>query len=441
MIAAALVLFGAATSAEQIRALIDHDQWAEALAAATSFAQEAPGPEAATVLGEALYRAGRIDEAGDTLAPLAAGTDAPPARALAQLGLVRAAQGKDEEAATLLQRAATAAPDDPWVLWRASGAAPTRAKATELLNAYLAHGAGENADRLEGARGTLRLYGALGERKVWVPVARPERLVIPLKPIVGGDGYFIEATLTGKKKIRLLVDTGSSGLFVVERAVKKGGLAPLSEETVFAGGGSGRSSSSRGLLTRIDFGGLVYADALVTTTEEEFDKTGRVHGVVGLSAFSGYRVTLDLAKGRLLLDPPGELAEGTPYWNVEGQLLVRARGGESAEGLFLFDTGATQSMIDTRLAGTIPGAALDRPAEIRTYGGNVAGATFVRGASLSFQGLHRAGTFHAADLTMRSRLGGVEVSGYLGLDLLSGCSVVLDPKTHRVVVTPPPGRP
>src|SRR5262249_10120952 len=151
-------------------------------------AQEAPGAESATVLGEALYRAGRIDEAGDALAPVAGGADAVPARALAQLGLVRAAQGKDGDAASLLQPAATIAPGDPWVLWRAAGAAPTRAKASELLTAYLAHGSGENSDRLEGARGTLRLYGALGERKVWVPVSRPERLVIPLKPIVGGDG-------------------------------------------------------------------------------------------------------------------------------------------------------------------------------------------------------------------------------------------------------------
>lgn len=438
MIGAALLLFAAASSAEQIRGLIDQDRWKEAVDAATTLAREAPGPDAAGVLGEALYRAGRIDEAGEALAPVASGENAP-ARVLAQLGLIRAAQGKDEEAAALLGRAAATAPDDPWVLWRAAGGAATRAKATELLNAYIAHGTAENPDRLEGARGTLRLYAALGERKIWVPVTRPERLEIPLKPIPDGSGYFIEAN-AGGKKIRLLLDTGSTGLFVVERAVKKGGLVPLSEETVFAGGGSGRASSSRGLLAKLDFGGLVYADALVTTTKDEFDKTGRVHGVVGLSAFSGYRVTLDLPKGRMILEPSGDLPQGTPYWNVEGQLLVRARGGESADGLFLFDTGATQSMIDTKLAATIPGAAVDKPAEIRTYGGNVQGATMVRGASLAFQTLHRSGVFNAADLTMRSRLGGVEVSGYLGLDLLSGCTIVLDTGSHRVVVTPPPGR-
>jgi predicted aspartyl protease len=333
------------------------------------------------------------------------------------------------------------APSDPWVLLRAAGAAPTRARATELLNAYIAHGLGEDPDRIEGARGTLRLYAALGERKIWIPVERPERLSIPLKPIVGGSGYYVEAALAGKKKIRLLLDTGSSGLFVVERAVKKGGLVPLSDETVFAGGGSGRASSSRGLLTRLDLGGLVFADALVTTTRDEFDPQGRIHGVLGISAFAGYRITLDLAKGRLLLEPPGEPLPGSPYWNVEGQLLVRARGGEASAGLFLFDTGATQSMVDSKFAATVGGAQIDSPTAVHTYGGNIAGASIVRGMSLAFQDLKRAGAFNTADLTMRSRLGGVEVSGYLGMDVLAGCAIVVDTKSHRVAVTPPPARP
>jgi predicted aspartyl protease len=427
MLAPVVLLAAAVTSVPHVRELIGKDQWKDALAAATALAREQPGPEATAVLGEALYRAGAIDEAGEALAPLASAEEAP-ARALAQLGLVRVAQGRDDDAAELLERAAVKAPSDPWVLLRAAGAAPTRARATELLNAYIAHGLGEDPDRIEGARGTLRLYAALGERKIWIPVERPERLSIPLKPIVGGSGYYVEAALAGKKKIRLLLDTGSSGLFVVERAVKKGGLVPLSDETVFAGGGSGRASSSRGLLTRLDLGGLVFADALVTTTRDEFDPQGRIHGVLGISAFAGYRITLDLAKGRLLLEPPGEP-------------LVRARGGEASAGLFLFDTGATQSMVDSKFAATVGGAQIDSPTAVHTYGGNIAGASIVRGMSLAFQDLKRAGAFNTADLTMRSRLGGVEVSGYLGMDVLAGCAIVVDTKSHRVAVTPPPARP
>jgi len=438
--ACALLLAAAVASADHVRELISKDHWQEALVEARELSQAKPGPAAAAALGEALYRAGRIDEAGDVLNPLATATDAPP-RGVAQLGLVRAAQGRDEEAARLLDRAVSAAPDDPWVLLRAAGAAASRARAIELLNAYLARSAGDDADRIEGAKGTVRLYTALGERKIWVSAAQPEHAEIPIKPMVGGRGFVIEAKLANKKKIRLLLDTGSTGLFVVERAVKKGGYTPLSEETVFAGGGEGRTPSSRGLLQRLTLGSLEFSNALVTTTTTEFDPQGRIHGVLGLSVFSGYRIGLDLAKGRMILEPSAPMAEGEPYWDVGGQLLVRADTEGGPSGLFLLDTGAVRSMLDTKFAASVPGSRVVSEAGVRTYGGNVAGATAIRGVILHFRGLSGpAGVLHAADLTQRSRLGGVEVSGFLGMDLLDGKRLVIDTRARRVDVVSPARR-
>ena len=434
---AALALAAAAASAGHVRELIDNDQWKEALAEARSLAAQAHDPDAQAALGEALYRAGRIDEAAEALAPLAA-EGAPPARALAQLGLVRAAQGKDEEAATLMERAAASAPRDPWVAYRASGAAPTRARAVELLRTYLETAPGDDPDRLEGARGTIRLYAALGERKVWTRAAAPERVEVPLKPLTGtGAGFFLEASLANGKKIRLLLDTGSTGLFVVARVVKKGGFTLLSEETVFAGGGSGRAKSSRGLLSTLGIGGLTFADALITTTTDEFDPQGRIHGVLGLNVFSGYRVTLDLRKGRLTLDPCTDAPAGAAYWDVSGQMLVRASPASERDGLFLFDTGAARSMLARSVADALPGAQVTSPASVRTYGGNVAGASSVRGVKLRFLDLAGDGSpLYTSDLTQRSRLGGVEVSGFLGMDLLSGTTIVVDTRAHRVSVAP-----
>lgn len=431
----ALLLAAAAASPDHIRELIAGDRWKEALAEAKALAAADPGAAATTALGEALFRAGRIDEAGEALAPLATAEGAP-ARGLAQLGLVRSAQGRDGEASELLARAVAEAPDDPWVLLRASGAAPTRARAVELLKKYLERSDGEDPDRVEGARGTIRLFEALGERRVWVPVARPDRVEVPLTPMVGGGGFFIEAKLANKKKLRLLLDTGSTGLFVVMRAVKKGGYTPLSEETVFAGGSTGRTPSTRGLLARFELGGLEFSDALVTTTTDEFDPQGRVQGVVGLNIFGGYRVTLDLIRGKLILEPPAATPGGAPYWDVAGQMLVRAEASGGADGLFLFDTGAVRSMLDRAYVATVPGASVVSSAAVRTYGGNVAGATAVRGVTLKFLGLSGAtGTVHASNLTQRSRLGGVEVAGFLGMDLLDGTRVVVDTVARRVDVT------
>jgi hypothetical protein len=259
-----------------------------------------------------------------------------------------------------------------------------------------------------------------------------------LKPLQSG-GWFVEAALANKKKIRLLLDTGSTGLFVVGRSVKKGGYTPISEETVFAGGGTGRTPSARGLLERIDFGGLAFKDALVTTTPTEFDPQGRYHGVLGINVFSGYRLTIDLVKGRLILEPSRSMTTGAPYWDVGGQLLVEAAAEGGGSGLFLLDTGAVRSMIDVRFAATIPQARRGAAAGVTTYGGRVAGAELLRGVSLRFLGISGgAAEMHASDLTQRSRLGGAEVSGFLGMDVLARSRLVIDTGAHRVDASAPP---
>jgi len=441
MLPALLLAAAAATAAAgHVRELIVRDRWKDALAEAKELVAQPHDADADAALGEALYRAGRIDEADEVLSPLAERDDAP-ARALAQLGLVRAAQGKGVAAAGLMERAIAQAPRDPWVAYRAAGAARTRARANELLSVFIDAAGAEDADRVEGARGTIRLNQALGERKVWISVASPDHAELPLKPMVGtGGGYFVEVTLANRKKIRLLLDTGSTGLFVVERAVKKGGLTPLSEETVFAGGGAGRTASARGLLEKLTIGGVEFADALVTTTKEEFDPQGRIHGVLGLDVFSGYRVTMDLAHGRLALDRCGSETGGTPFWDVSGQMLVRASAA-GVEGLFLFDTGATRSMFARAYSDAVPGAQVASAAAVRTYGGNVAGAASVRGVKLRFLDLEgEGGPAYTADLTQRSRLGGVEISGFLGMDLIDGSKVVIDTCAQRVAIPVVPSK-
>jgi hypothetical protein len=298
---------------------------------------------------------------------------------------------------------------------------------------------GDDKDRIEGARGTIRLYRALGERPVWIPKSRPERVELPLFPLPGAPGrsrgYLVDAVLGGGKRARLLLDTGSGGLFLLERIAKKGGLVPLSEETIFAGGGEGRQASRRGLLPEFALGDLRFADALATTTTDEIEPTGRYHGVIGLSALGGYRVTIDLERSRLFLDAPAEAPAGSPYWNVSGQLLVEGEAGGSASGLFMLDTGAARSQVSFTLARSIPKTSFGPEAPVRGYGGSMTGTRTVRGIRLAFPGIvPEDRELIAADLTMRSRLGGVELSGLLGLDLLDGARIVVDTKSRRLEV-------
>ena len=360
------------------------------------------------------------------------------------LGMLRVAEGREDDATGFLDRALALAPDDRDVLFLAAGAAPTRAEAVRRLESYLALSGGDDPDRIEGAKGTIGLYRILGERRVWIPVERPERLELPLRalPDHAGrtSGYYVELRAGGGRPIRVLLDTGSTGLFLLERIAVKAGFAPLADQTTFAGGGDGRTPSKRGLLPEVALGALRFRDALVSTTTQELDPTGRYHGVLGISIFQGYRVTLDLPRERLILEraPGSALAEGAPYWSVSSQMLIEAATTDGSGGLFLFDTGSTRSLLSLAFAESRHAGKLGPPSQVRTFGGLMKGAKSVHGVRLRFQGRENADpVLNAGDLDQRSRLGGVEVSGFLGLDILDRTRIIIDTVFRRVTVTAP----
>jgi hypothetical protein len=233
----------------------------------------------------------------------------------------------------------------------------------------------------------------------------------------------------------LLIDSGSSGLFVVARVARKRGFETLAEETVFGGGGDRRHPSRRGLFPTFELGELAFRDALATTVDQEIDPAGRYQGVIGLSVFDGYRVTIDLQRARLILDRARPPMDGTRYWTFSGQMLVQAAARGAGRGLFLLDTGSTTSVLNRSYADAIPRVAVVEGARVHTVGGWIEGAARVRGTSLLFQGLDTGGgELLAIDLSLRSRLCGVEISGYLGLDLLGGRRLVVDTVARRVRV-------
>jgi len=430
--------------AEEARLLLDRDEWREALALALKLDDEFDyHPEIRSVLGEALYRAGEFEEAGDILEKLIE-SGSPPPRALLTLGLIRAAEARFEEASRLVGEALARAPDDPVVLFRAAGFQETRAETVELLERYLAIGDGEDPDRIESARGTIRLFGELREKDLWVSKDRPERMEARLRPVPDGRGgvlgYTVPILLGGKRKpVRILLDTGSPGLFLSNRVARKRGFVPLAEETTFGGGGSGRHLSGRGLFDRFAFGALVFTEALATTSKRAIDPYSRYDGLLGLSVFDGYRITLDLGERRLLLEPSHGEPLGDRYWVIMGQAVIRVRSAGGPAGLFLLDTGANHTILDLSFAGEIEGATIGDLSRVHGYGGARQGARTVDGAVVGFQGLQSDGRrMNAVDLSMRSRMGGVEISGFMGLDLLDGARITIDTVTRRVLITKDP---
>ncbi len=432
-------------AAGEIEALLALGRFGDALVRSTD--QRAAfdsSPHVLAAHGSALLRAGRLTEAEAVLAAFETDSHAPP-RGLIALARLRGARGRHVAAAELAERALAHGEPDPLVLFWAAESIGDRDRAIELLTHFLALDPRGQEDRVEAARGTLRLQRALGQREVWVPLATPDRVVLPLR-LVWDDygrklGYVVEARIGPKDKpVKLMLDTGSSGLFLVERMARRRGFEFLSEETAFGGGGDKRHRNRRGLFASFRLGELRFGAALAGTTRSELEPYGRYHGLLGIQALAGYTAVLDLANQELILTRAGEAnsnTAGEPFWMVSGQMLVHASAQTGVVGLFLFDTGATWTILSKRFAASLEGVRFEPTDGVRAFGGAVEDASIVSGTTVRFGELSSGeNALRSFDMSVRSAVGGVEVSGFIGLDLLDEARITIDTVAQRVIVEP-----
>jgi len=214
-------------AAGEIEALLALGRFGDALVRSTGQSEAFDSsPHVLASHGSALLRAGRLIEAESVLAGVEADPHAP-ARGLIALARLRGARGRHAEAAALAERALELGAHDPLVLFWAAESIGDRDRAMDLLTRFLA-----------------------------------------LEPL--GQDDRIEAGIGAKDKpVKLMLDTGSSGLFLVERMARKRGFEFLSEETAFGGGGDKRHRNRRGLFASFRLGELRFGAALAGTTRSE----------------------------------------------------------------------------------------------------------------------------------------------------------------------------
>ena len=152
------------------------------------------------------------------------------------------------------------------------------------------------------------------------------------------------------------------------------------------------------------------------------------------------RALLDLPNQELVLtrtDDSSSDPASEPFWMVSGQMLVNASVRNGRPGLFLFDTGATWSILSKRFAALLADVRSEPTTGVRGFGGAVEGASIVSGTAVLFGGLAGGENgLRSFDMSVRSEVGGVEVSGFIGLDLLTDVRITIDTVAQWVTVEP-----
>jgi predicted aspartyl protease len=173
-------------------------------------------------------------------------------------------------------------------------------------------------------------------------------------------GWTLRFSMNGGKPLHLLMDTGASGILINRNSADKNELERLGQFEAHGIGDQGSRLSHASVAETCAFGPLHYKNCVVSIVEQK-NVTG-VDGLVGTDFFYRFLVELDFQQHKVRLKPlpkrePNEqgydrtvTAGFTPIFRFGHALMIPTRVNGSEEGLFLLDTGASLSNIDSTFA-------------------------------------------------------------------------------------------
>lgn len=404
---------------------------------------EAPELAAAHELsGEVLFRRGEF-AAAESEFKLASKLD--PNFASAWWGLARIAEctSMNKTAAKYLDRAHSIDPNDPHIFHDWAMRLPGQEHIDALEKYASMADPSRDEKQMEDLQQHIQFDKALRGRSLMVLASPYAKTEIPLINLVNGTTlrYGLEVRLGGTK-LRLVLDTGASGILIPRWAAGRAGVAEIAGAS-FGGFGDNPKASPgyRGIADRLRIGDVEFRDALISVSNQ--DSVGPVDGLIGTNVFAQFLVTLDFMAGKLRLDPlpgyhPGgnELHDRTEVPEFEHSsrvfqfghlLLVPTRVSDSREVLFVVDTGSDRTLISYDMAAEVSHVNRDDGMRMQGISGQVADLYKTGNVFLQFAGFRQKSPgMTSVDMWPQSRAIGTEVSGFLGLPVLSLFTLTID---------------
>ena len=174
-------------------------------------------------------------------------------------------------------------------------------------------------------------------------------------------GYGLLVRINGKRPLKLLLDTGASGILINERAADRAGLTHLGRFETWGFGDNGVRHAFASVADTCQIGSLTYKNCILTALESSKSITDE-DGLIGTDFFSAFLIQLDFQRNAMNLTPQPErpvdpqgydrvVPPGfTPAFRFGHHLLVGTKLNGATKGLFLIDTGSSQSGVDREFA-------------------------------------------------------------------------------------------
>lgn len=400
---------------------------------------EAPdSPAVHTLLGMVNFRRGEI-VSSEMDFKKALRLDDKSAEAWMGLGYVFDAASFHKRAEICFRKAHDLAPDQPDIL-RAWSRTLKRPERIPVLEKYLSlAGSVEEPERLDGIRTMIETYKAAGDRKLWRITSGDTGARLKFVMLLDGPrrlrGYGLQVGINGNKPLKLLIDTGASGILINSRVAEKAGVERIAEMKFRGVGDDGAQNGYRALANQVKIGGVEFADCLLDVSDKK--AVADEDGLIGMDVFSHFMVTLDFYKQELRLDPlpehqakaaadepadreiAPELKGFVPVFRFGHTLLIPTKVSDSRPVLFVIDTGAGRSLISPDFARQVTKVRGEELLKMKGLSGKVKNMYTADQLMLEFAGYKQMNQdMISFDLSRLSKGVGTELSGILGFPLL-----------------------
>lgn len=295
-------------------------------------------------------------------------------------------------------------------------------------------------------RSRIAILRSLGDKTIGHLASPYAPSQIKLSPIQSGlnnkRGVGLKVQFNGKETVTLLLDTGASGISLAPAMIQKVGLQAYGDESFeIRGIGEQQVSGREYLASRIKIGPVEFENYPVTVFQTAKDSDA--DGLIGADVFREFIVSIDFTSQQMSLAPRPNYQPGQPQSFTEASASPAAgfsrvyRFGDhivlptSVNGdkpsLFLLDSGASSSLIDTNLARQTTDVSRDQLTTVRGVQGKTADASRARFVNLHFANFQQNNSqLLAIDLENVSESMGVAIQGVLGMPILSQLKITID---------------
>lgn len=178
-------------------------------------------------------------------------------------------------------------------------------------------------------------------------------------------GIGVQLSIEGRKPLRVLLDTGASGILLTQSAIDKAGLNHIGTTETWGIGDKGTRNAFVSVAETCQIGSLKYKTCVFQALEGKGRIGGEEDGLMGADVFSDYIIQIDFQKHQLHLTPlpprppspqgydrapAPEEAGFTKVFRSGSHLFVPTKFNDKQWGLFLIDTGASLSNVDSTFA-------------------------------------------------------------------------------------------